>query len=110
MTDTTRLAALEALAEKAAALHQAMLAPIGSPPAGYLRRARKKLEDAFSALNALPAAPAPAEVVKVAVWEYPDGEIRQARAGSHMDRHYHAIKPWTRLGTVRLPIMKGDGA
>ncbi len=57
MTDT-RLDALEAVAEKAAAFHQSMLAPIGSMKEGYLARAREELEDAFSALNALPAQPA----------------------------------------------------
>jgi len=68
------------------------------------------LFDAIQALDALPDDPAPAEVVEVAVWEYQDGEIHQARAGSNMDRHYHTIKPWTRLGTVRLSLVKGDGA
>jgi hypothetical protein len=69
--------------------------------------------NAIAVLDALPAAPARGEVgevVEVAVWEFPDGEIRQARAGSNLDRHYHAIKSWTRLGTVRLPLVKGDEA
>lgn len=59
-----RLQALEAVAKKAAAFHQAMLAPIGRMPEGYLSRAQDELEEAFSALNALPADPdpAPAEV------------------------------------------------
>jgi hypothetical protein len=72
----------------------------------------ERVSAALAALDALPAAPEPArgEVVEVAVWEYPDGEIRQARAGSNMDRHYHAVKPWTRLGTTRLPLVKGGGA
>ena len=55
--------------------------------------------DALAALDALPADPAPAEVVEVAVWENLNGD-------------YFFIKPgrdnmgfgWTRLGTTRLPL------
>jgi len=71
------------------------------------------LFDAIAALDDLPAAPARGqvvEVVEVAVWEYPDGEILQARAGSNIDRHYQAVTPWTRLGIVRLLLVKGDEA
>ena len=107
MTDKARLAALEAVAEAAANYRKARL---NDHPDMIVTSKRSQL---YNALDALPADPAPAEVVEVmevAVWEYQDGEIRQTRAGSNMDRHYHAAKPWTRLGTVRLPLVKGDGA
>lgn len=106
----TRTQALEAVAKKAAAFHQAMLAPIGRMPEGYLSRAQDELEEAFSALNALPADPAPAEVVEAAVWEDADEYFLSVRAGSKLDQRFRSTPGWARLGTVRLPLVKGDEA
>jgi len=103
----TRLQALEAVAKKAAAFHQAMLAPIGRMPEGYLSRAQDELEEAFSALNALPADPAPArgEVVEAVMWEAKDGYIELSTPGSPASQRSSV---WTRRGTTRLPLVKED--
>lgn len=95
-----RLQALEAVAEAVARFRDG----------GFTMRDRDALVAAHNALCRIPDDSAPAEMVEVAVWEYPDGEIRQARAGSNMDRHYQAVTPWTRLGIVRLLLVKGDEA
>jgi hypothetical protein len=105
MTETTeskrlaRLQALETVAEAARIMIQRQQIP---------RSETVAVRNALAALDDLPAAPARGEVVEVAVWEYPDGEILQARAGSNMDRHYQAVTPWTRLGIVRLLLVKGE--
>ena len=59
---TDRMALLELVVEAAAAFHQAMLAPIGAQPEGYLTTARERLEEAFSALNSTPAEPVGVEL------------------------------------------------
>jgi hypothetical protein len=66
----------------------------------------------LAALDALPADPAPArgEMVEVAVWEHPDGRITHGRPGSDLEEIYRQSQYWTRLGTARLPLVKGDGA
>ncbi len=114
MTETTkskRLARLQALEALAAKVRIWCASRPGWNGDSETLRGTQALFDAIAALDALPADPARGEVVEVvevAVWEYQDGEIHQARAGSNMDRHYHTIKPWTRLGIVRLLLVKGD--
>jgi hypothetical protein len=91
----TRLQALEAVAE--AALDVSRLWGRGLSDIGGLRRA-------LAALDALPADPAPAQEVEVAVWEERGtGRVLTVRAGSDIDKDY-AEMSLDRLGTVRLPL------
>ena len=60
--------------------------------------------NALAALDALPAAPAHAEVVELAVWEGMTGDYCFIKPGRDQMGY-----GWTRLGTVRLPLVKGDG-
>jgi len=87
-----RLQALEAVAE--AALGVSRLWGRGLSDIGGLRRA-------LAALDALPADPAPAEVVEVAVWVNKHGEYVFAVPGSD---HDEPEPRWTRLGTTPLPL------
>lgn len=114
MTDATRLAALERVAEAARALKRA-----GEPDVSWndYYVARKARDDALAALDALPASqPQPAgEVVTLAVWEDREGGIAFMSAGSLDDRT--SENAWrdgfltaTRLGTVTLPITREGGA
>jgi hypothetical protein len=96
----TRLQALEAVAEAArSALYVS--------PGAIVR-----LADALDALDALPADPEPArgEVVELAVWEHNDGEIQMVRCDTEGEGYTDGVGGWTRLGTTRLPLGKGDGA
>ena len=70
-------------------------------------RDTQELFDAIQALDALPADPKPArgEVVEVAVWENLNGDYFFIKPGR--DRMGYG---WTRVGTTRLPRVKGDGA
>jgi hypothetical protein len=62
------------------------------------------LRRALAALDALPADPAPAQEVEVAVWEERGtGRVLTVRAGSDIDKDY-AEMSLDRLGTVRLPL------
>ena len=62
-------------------------------------------QDRRAALAALPAPAATArEVVTLAVWEYPEGDIRFVRAKQMADAWAH---PWKRLGTVTLTVEPG---
>jgi hypothetical protein len=64
------------------------------------------LRVALAALDALPPDPATAgEVVEVAVWRTPRGEVFHHVAGSVAD--CKNPETWTRLGTVRLPLTEG---
>jgi hypothetical protein len=64
-----------------------------------------QLAERLAALDALPPDPATAgEVVEVAVWEYPDGDIWLVRRGACGDDW---PGKWTRIGTVRLPLTEG---
>jgi hypothetical protein len=93
-----RQKALEAVAE-AAREHKAAW------PGPDLPDARIKLHAAITALDALPPDPATAgEVVEVAVWEYPDGDIWLVRRGACGDDW---PGKWTRIGTTRLPLTEG---
>jgi len=92
-----RLQALESVAEAArSALYVS--------PGAIVR-----LADALDALDALPADPAPArgEVVEAVMWEAKDGYIELGTPGSPASQRSSG---WTRLGTTRLPLVKGDGA
>jgi len=62
--------------------------------------------------RALPADPAPArgEVVEVAIWESVTGAIEHVRAGTTRDQQDSFGVLWQRLGTTRLPLVKGAGA
>jgi hypothetical protein len=62
-----------------------------------------------AALDALPADPAPAQEVEVAVWEGMTGLIEYVKAGSIRDQQEIFGPLWTRLGTVRLPLVKETG-
>lgn len=55
-----------------------------------------------------PADPEPArgEVVELAMWQGPHGNVVYAVPGTVADRDDD--RPWTRLGTTRLPLVKGD--
>jgi hypothetical protein len=72
-------------------------------------RDTQALFDAIAALDALPADPAPArgEVVEAVMWEAKDGYIELSTPGSPASQRSSV---WTRLGTARLPLVKGDGA
>jgi hypothetical protein len=67
------------------------------------------LDDALAALDALPADPAPArgEVVEAVMWEAKDGYIELSTPGSPASQRSSG---WRRIGTTRLPLVKGDGA
>lgn len=69
----------------------------------------RRLHRAIAALDALPADPdpAPAEVVEAVMWEAKDGYIELSRPGSPASQRSSV---WTRRGTTRLPLVKGDGA
>ena len=97
-----RLQALEALAEAAKELRRRGI--MDEP----LTEATNRLCEALDDLHALPADPAPAQEVEVAVWEEGGtGRVLTVRAGSDIDKHY-AEASFQRLGTVRLPLVKGD--
>jgi hypothetical protein len=97
----TRMAALEAVAEKARK-HQRSIMDGGLPWVTH-----KRLHELCNALHALDAVPAPdpppaGEVVEFAWWEHEDGMVAWYRAGSEAD-----LRPapgWTRCGTVKLPV------
>lgn len=94
----TRLQALEAVAEAA----RTYVAKRGMSPTW------PDLIAAVAALDALPADPAPAEVVEVAIWESVTGAIEHVRAGTTRDQQDSFGVLWQRLGTTRLPLVKGD--
>lgn len=60
--------------------------------------------------RALPADPAPAEVVEVAVelWVHKDGDICVLLPGSFIARDWETSRFRRRLGATRLPLVKGD--
>lgn len=127
----TRMEALEAVAEAADELDRLFIS--GCP---YLSQARNKLHQAILAWrrirttqgegcvsaaptgcvsdsecaaagrclerDALPATPG--EMVEFSAWEHEDGMIAWYRAGSRHD--LIEMSGWTRLGTVRLPLVK----
>lgn len=95
----TRTQALEAVAEAA----RTYVAKRGMPPTW------PDLIAAVAALDALPADPAPArgEVVEAVMWEAKDGYIELSTPGSPASQRSSG---WTRLGTTRLPLVKGAGA
>jgi hypothetical protein len=94
----TRLQALEAVAEAA----RTYVKKRGMSPTW------PDLIAAVQALDALPADPTPAEVVELAVWEERGtGRVLTVRVGSDIDKHY-AETSLQRLGTTRLPLVKGD--
>jgi len=99
----TRLEALEAVASdlRSWCLKRAELDGAGSTT--------DDTQALFDALDALPAAPAPAqgEAVEVAVWRLPGGEVRFLEVGSYDDVNRTYENPWNawrRGGTARLPI------
>lgn len=62
------------------------------------------LREALAALDA--HTEADAETMTLAVWEWPtDGDIRLCR----VDSEDPPMPPWTRLGTVRLPLDRERG-
>lgn len=62
-------------------------------------------DDMIAAIDALDALPAtPGEMVEFSAWEHEDGMIAWYRAGSRHD--LIEMSGWTRLGTVRLPLVK----
>jgi hypothetical protein len=103
-----RLKALEAVAEAA---RQFKAARAAVPVRNYVAETYR-LEAAVDALDALPADPEPArgEVVELAVWEHNDGEIQMVRCDTEGEGYTDGVGGWTRLGTTRLPLGKGDGA
>lgn len=96
MTDNTRLAALEAVAEAARELREAER---NSDSA----RGHAALDDVDRALNLLdaPAQP-PGETVTLAMWRNPVGGVLLSVAGTKDD--HDAGRSWTRLGTVTLAV------
>lgn len=94
----TRIEALEKVAEAA----RTYVAKRGMSPTW------PDLIAAVASLDALPADPAPAEVVEVGAVEYRDGEIRFARVGSEW---WSGLieRQWRSLGTTRLPLVKETG-
>jgi hypothetical protein len=46
----------------------------------------------------------------LAVWEHNDGEIQMVRCDTEGEGYTDGVGGWTRLGTTRLPLGKGDGA
>jgi len=90
----TRLQALEAVAEAA----RTYVKKRGMSPTW------PDLIAAVQSLDALPADPAPAEVVELAVWEGMTGDYCFIKPGRDQMGY-----GWTRLGTVRLLLVKGDG-
>lgn len=99
----TRMEALEAVVKAARAWQQTNMHI--EPHSDEECEAYERFEDALHALDALPPDPATAgEVVEVAVWEYPDGDIRLVRRGARGDDW---PGKWTRIGTVRLPLTEG---
>ena len=86
-----RLKALEAVAEAA----RTYVAKRGMSPTW------PDLIAAVAALDALPADPAPAEVVEAVMWEAKDGYIELSTPGSPTSQRSSV---WTRLGTTRLPL------
>ncbi|CAB4146916.1 hypothetical protein UFOVP504_2 [uncultured Caudovirales phage] len=98
MTDNTRLAALEAVVEAA----RNYVTKRGMHPAW------PDLIAAMEALDALPADPARGEVVEVALF----GTARGGRCFADPLSGFASellMDGWRRLGTVRLPMVKGDG-
>ncbi len=89
MTDSTRLAALEAVAEAARSLVDST---------GTTTMA---LFWAFEALDALPA-PTPVETVTLGLWEHEDGMAAWYRAGSEAD--LRPAPDWRRVGTATLAV------
>jgi hypothetical protein len=69
----------------------------------------QSLFNALAALDALPADPVPAGVVEVALF----GTARGGRCLADPSSGFASgllMDGWRRLGTVRLPLVKGDGA
>ena len=97
----TRMDALEAVAEAAREITRW---PDGLVDGGAIvdRDAVAALWRALDALDALPATPG--EMVEFSAWEHEDGMIAWYRAGSRHD--LIEMSGWTRLGTVRLPLVK----
>jgi len=65
--------------------------------------------NALAALDALPAAPARGEMVEVVLFGTARGERRLADPSSAFAARL-LMDGWTHLCTVRLPLVKGDGA
>jgi hypothetical protein len=103
----TRLKALEAVAEAARKLETAVACKDR-----LLHHPQRALRAALLTLDALPADPAPAEVVEVAVelWVHKDGDICVLLPGSFIARDWETSRFRRRLGATRLPLVKGDEA
>jgi hypothetical protein len=99
----TRMEALEAVAEAAEHYREARM---NDDPEMAVTSKRSQM---YAALDALPADPAPAQEVEVAVWEGMTGLIEYVKAGSIRDQQEIFGPLWTRLGTVRLPLVKETG-
>lgn len=100
----TRLQALEAVAEAARKWQQTTMHI--EPHSDEECEAYEEFEDALAALDALPADPAPAEVALF-------GTVQGERCLGDPSSRFASkllMDGWTRLGTVRLPLVKGDGA
>ena len=97
MTDETRLAALEAVAEAAANYRKARL---NDDPDMIVISKRSQL---YNALYALPADPARGKVVEVALF----GTVRGARCLAYPSSVFASellMDGWRRLGTVTLEV------
>lgn len=103
----TRMEALEAVAEAAEILAHSAGVIRGRTPEDadiYTHELEhiRHLMAMLSTLDALPASPG--EMVEFSAWEHEDGMIAWYRAGSRHD--LIEMSGWTRLGTVRLPLVK----
>jgi hypothetical protein len=105
----TRMEALEAVAEAAREMYEAIDRETSNPAYHRVYPAWGRIGDAIAALDALPADPAPArgEVVEAVMWEAKDGYIELSTPGSPASQRSSG---WRRIGTTRLPLVKGDGA
>lgn len=60
---------------------------------------------ALSAIPADPQAQGEAMELEIALWVHSDGNLFQCVAGSDLDKDCSYWGGWTRLGTVRLPLI-----
>ena len=114
----TRAAALEAVAIASRFFREAVSAPLCTMPEGYLQRTRATLDDAFTALDTLPAEPEPegemveAKTVQIATcFDAGDGSYQPATVttalrsdGSIWQQHHHE-GTWYRLPDIPRPVV-----
>lgn len=104
MTDTTRLAALEAVVEAARKWHAIYENNNEEDYMAHGADARLAIVDALAALDALPAPATVGDVVTLAVWSDPDGYVRHTIADSNESGYLARQIQYRRLGTVTLPL------